>query len=76
MSELDRLDEVADGMETCREFLNWTLAKGIIVDSTQHVYGTMLDTTKFVDEFFEIDPAKVEAKRQELLEVARKRGLV
>lgn len=76
MSELDHLADVADEMIVCREFLEWILRRSIIVDSTQHVSGTLLDTKKFVDEFFDINPAKVEAERQELLEVARKRGLV
>ncbi len=72
MGELDRLDDVADEMLVVREFLEWILSKGIIVDSTRH---TLLDTTKFVDDFFDIDPAKVETERQELLKEARA-GLV
>lgn len=74
MSELDRLDKVADEMLVVREFLEWILRRGIVVDSTKHVSGTLLDTTKFVDEFFDINPAQVEVERQELLNIAR--GLV
>lgn len=76
MSELDHLADVADEMVVVREFLEWILRQGIIVDSTKHVSGTLLDTTKFVDKFFGINPAQIEVERQELLKTARARGLV
>lgn len=73
MSELDRLDDMADEMVVAREFLEWVLSQGVIMDSNKSVSGTLLDTTKFVEQFFDIDPAKVEAERKELLKVARSR---
>lgn len=73
MTELDKLNDVADEMLVVHEFLEWILRQGIIVDSSKEVLGTLLDTTKFVDRFFDIDPAKVEVERQELLKEVRAR---
>ncbi len=68
----DRLDDVADEMVVAHEFLEWILSRGVILDSTENVSGRLLDTTKFVDEFFGIDPVKLEAERKELLKEARR----
>lgn len=73
MGELDKRDNVGEDIfSTVEEFLQWILEKGVILDNTAHVSGTLLDTTKFVDEFFGIDPTKLEAERKQLLKEVRK----
>lgn len=77
MTQLDQLENVGDDIfSAVEEFLAWILEKGVILDGSKNVSGTLLDTTKFVYEFFDIDPVKLEAERKQLFDVMRARGLV
>ena len=67
--DLEHWARVGDRVVAVGEFLEWLQTKyGVVLDWTYASEGTPLDIGKLIDEYFDVDRAKLDRQRRKLLE--------